>query len=116
MPRLPSALQRELDEMKERPFLSVVSLWELSLLLQAGRIELTPSPEEWLRVALHPGALRLAQITREVALELFQLPSTFHRDPADRIIVATARALKATVLTYDKTIRRSGLVQLHKTK
>jgi len=116
VPRLPAALLTQLDEMKERPLLSVASLWELSLLAQTKRIELTPSPEEWLRLALHPGAVRLAQITRDVALELFALPSTFHRDPADRMIVATARALQMPVLTYDKRIRSSGLVKLWRAK
>jgi PIN domain nuclease of toxin-antitoxin system len=111
--QLPASLQRDLDEMPERPFLSVVSLWELSVLVQTGRVELLPSPQEWLRSALHPSALRLAQITREVALVLLELPTAFRRDPADRIIVATARALNVPVLTYDKAIRQSGLVELY---
>ena len=116
LPRLSPALLNALDEMEERPFLSVASLWELSLLVQTNRITLAPSAEEWLRLALHPGAIRLAQITPHVALELLALPSTFHRDPADRTIVATARALNVPVLTYDGRIRRCGLVKLWRTK
>lgn len=100
--------------MPERPFLSVASVWELSLLVEDGVVQLTPSPEEWLRAALHPRTVKLAQISREVALELFLLPKKFQRDPADRMIVATARALKVPLLTHDKQIRRSGLVSLWK--
>ena len=113
-PRLSARTLQQLDEMEERPLLSVVSLWEFSLLVQAGRVELVPSPQEWLRIALQ--AVRLAQITREVAFQLLEVPSTFQRDPADRIIVATARALNVPVLTSDRTILRSGLVRSWKEK
>ena len=54
----------------------------------------------------------LLDVTTEVAKELVRLPESFHRDPADRLIVATARALDLAVLTHDSTIRRSGLVRI----
>ena len=100
--------------MPERPFLSVASLWELSLLVEIGRVELMPNAASWLEQATHPNTVRLAQITQAVAMELFAFPKKFRRDPADRIIVATARALELPLLTYDQGIRKSGLVKIWK--
>ena len=115
--RLPQLLPRiisALDNMPERPLLSVASLWELSLLVEAGRVELFPDPGTWLEQAIHPNTVRLAQITRAVALELFEFPKKFRRDPADRLIIATARALNVPLLTFDRGIRNSGLVKIWK--
>nr|MDQ3314980.1 PIN domain-containing protein [Verrucomicrobiota bacterium] len=84
----------------------------LSNLVETGEIELAPSPRAWLEAATHPLTVELAQLTRAVALELLELPASPHRDPADRIIVATARALEVPLLTFDRRIRRSGLVEL----
>lgn len=114
LPRLSSRIIAALDEMQERPVLSVASLWELSLLVEIGRVELRPTAAAWLEQAIRPETVRLAQITRAVALELFAFPKEFRRDPADRIIVATARALDVPLLTYDQGIQKSGLVKIWK--
>ncbi len=114
MPRLPAAVLNALDEAPERPLLSVASLWELSILVESGVVGLSPNAGRWLETACHHHTIQIAQITRAVALELFALPSKFHRDPADRMIVATARALDVPLLTYDNRIRKSGLVKLWK--
>jgi PIN domain nuclease of toxin-antitoxin system len=114
LPRLSAKIISILDEMPERPLLSVASLWELSLLVEIGRVHLMPSAAAWLEQAIHPETVRLAQITRSVAVELFAFPKKFRRDPADRIIVATARALDLPLITYDQGIRKSGLVKIWK--
>ncbi|MBA3763136.1 MAG: type II toxin-antitoxin system VapC family toxin [Chthoniobacterales bacterium] len=111
-PKLPAKIIAVLDHTPDRPWLSVASLWELSNLVETGEIELAPSPRAWLEAATHPLTVELAQLTRAVALELLELPASLHRDPADRIIVATARALEVPLLTFDRRIRRSGLVEL----
>ncbi|HXM32187.1 MAG TPA: type II toxin-antitoxin system VapC family toxin [Chthoniobacterales bacterium] len=113
-PRLPPSLLATLDEAAERPLLSVASLWELSLLVECGELTLLPDAKKWLESACHPHTVQLAQLTPGVALELLELPRKFQRDPADRMIVATARALEVPVLTYDRQIRKSGLVKLWK--
>jgi PIN domain nuclease of toxin-antitoxin system len=114
LPRLSPRIISILDEMPERPFLSVASLWELSLLVEIGRIELMPSAAAWREQATHRETVQLAQITRSVALELFAFPKKFRRDPADRMIIATARSLDLPLLTYDQGIRKSGLVKIWK--
>jgi PIN domain nuclease of toxin-antitoxin system len=85
--------------------LSVISVWELGLLEAKGRIQLYAPCEQWVRDALAIPGLSLAPLTPEIALASSRLPEPFHGDPADRIIVATARALGARLLTRDSKIR-----------
>ena len=85
--------------------LSVISVWELGLLESKGRIELSAPCEQWVRDALAIPGLSLALLTPEIALASSRLPEPFHGDPADRIIVATARALGARLVTRDTRIR-----------
>jgi PIN domain nuclease of toxin-antitoxin system len=92
--------------------LSAISLWEVATLVSLGRVQLTRPVREWLEMASAPPLVALAPLTPTVAAEVAALPDSFHRDPGDRIIVATARVLGATVLTCDRRIRESGLVHV----
>ena len=85
--------------------LSVISVWELGLLESKGRPQLYAPCEQWVRDALAIPGLSVAPLTPEIALASSRLPEPFHGDPADRIIVATARALGARLLTRDSKIR-----------
>lgn len=85
--------------------LSVISVWELGLLESKGRVELSTPCEQWVRDALAIPGLSVAPLTPEIALASSRLPEPFHGDPADRIIVATARALGARLVTRDSKIR-----------
>ncbi len=89
---------------------SDISLWEIATLAQLGRIRLRMPLREWLDIALEPPWVELQAISPAVAAEVASLPDSFHRDPGDRIIVATARVLGARLLTRDKAIIASGLV------
>ena len=84
--------------------LSVISVWELGLLESKGRLQLYAPCEQWVRDALAIPGLSLAPLTPEIALASSRLPPPFHGDPADRIIVATARALGARLVTRDSKI------------
>jgi len=91
-----------------RLLLSVISVWELAMLEAKGRIRLHLPSEEWVRQALATPGLALAPLTPEIAIESSRLPGEFHGDPADRIIVATARRMRARVLTADERILEYG--------
>ncbi len=93
------------------PFISDFSLWEVATLFGLGRLRLTQPFEDWLGYATKPGVVRVLPVSLQVAIELASLPDRLHRDPADRAIVATARAHRLPVLTRDKRILSSGLVQ-----
>lgn len=89
---------------------SDISLWEVATLHSLGRIHLTIPLREWLEKAAAPPLVRRHGISPAVAAELASLPDSFHRDPADRILVATARIIGATLLTQDHRISGAGLV------
>jgi PIN domain nuclease of toxin-antitoxin system len=93
-------------------WISNISLWEIATLNSLGRIDLDLPLRDWLERATAPPLVRRAGITPAIAAEVAALPDTFHRDPADRIIVSTARVMGATLLTRDQRIRDAGIVQV----
>ena len=97
---------------REAPVLvSDISLWEVATLHSLGRIRLSLPLRDWLEKAVAPPLVRRQDMSPAVAAESASLPDTSHRDPADRILVATARVLGATLLTQDQRIITSGLVE-----
>lgn len=96
---------------EEQPlWVADITLWEVATLSSLGRIKLHLPLREWLEQATAPPLVQRMAITPAVAAEIAALPDSFHRDPADRIIVASARVLGATLLTQDDRIIQSGLV------
>ncbi len=89
---------------------SDISLWEIATLLDLGRVRLRLPLRDWLEQATAAPLVTRCAITPAVAAEVAALPATFHRDPADRIIVATARVHGATLLTTDRLIRKARIV------
>lgn len=85
-------------------FVSIISVWEIGMLESKGRISLPYSCLEWVRKALQAPGISLAELTPEIAVESSRLPGKFHGDPADRILVATARSMGATLVTLDKPL------------
>ena len=90
----------------EELLLSAISPWEFSKLLEKGRIGISCDPEEWIAEALDMPKLRLVPLSPTVAYRSTSLPQPFNEDPADQIIVATARDENATILTKDKIIQK----------
>jgi PIN domain nuclease of toxin-antitoxin system len=81
-----------------------ISLLEIARLVQRGRIVLPKPTQEWFDMALTQEGIMLISITSEIAIGSVTLPDTFHKDPADRLIVATARAYDCPLVTADKEI------------
>lgn len=90
---------------------SAFSMWEVAMLEAKGRLTLSQPLGVWLRQALALPGVRLMPLTPEVAVESANLPGDFHRDPADQIIVATARIEGALLLTEDAKILAYAHVQ-----
>ena len=80
---------------------SAISCWEIAKLVEYGRLELPGSLEEWFEDALGYPGIRLFELTPEIVIEATQLPGEFHRDPADQMIVATARVYGCPLVTSD---------------
>lgn len=94
-----------------RPVLvSDISLWEVATLVSLGRVTVTLPVREWLEAASAEPLVQRCSVSPAVAAEVAALPDSFHRDPADRIIVATARIHGATLLTRDQRIVDANLV------
>jgi PIN domain nuclease of toxin-antitoxin system len=91
---------------------SAISLWELAMLRQRQRLATARSLDDLLRaVESHP-LIRIISLSCPIAAESVRLGDDFHRDPADQIIVATARCHDLTLITADERIRRWGQVRV----
>ena len=95
-------------------FLSAISLWEAQMLHAKGRLELPLAFPNWLQRATAPPVVIVLPLDIPVIAALDNLPDRFHGDPADRLIVATARAHQLPLATHDARIRRSRTVRLWK--
>ena len=93
-------------------YLSAISLWEAQVLHAKQRLELQLPFAEWLARAADSRVITVLPLNLEVIFALSTLPASFHGDPADRIIVATARAHAMPLATHDAAIRRSRTVKL----
>jgi PIN domain nuclease of toxin-antitoxin system len=81
--------------------ISVISIWELAMLEKQGRVALPMNVRTWVEQALRKPGIAVAPLTAEIAIESVHLPGELHGDSADRILVATARIIGATLLTKD---------------
>lgn len=90
--------------------ISAISCWELAKLAEKNRIAFSIPVLQWIRQSLLEREIRIAGLSPEVAVESTQLQD-FHGDPADQIIVATARILGMPLVTSDKRIRRYSGVE-----
>ncbi len=110
--RLSRAQKRVIDRARaDAPlWVSDITLWEIAVAYALGRIKLRLPLRDWLEAAVAPPLVQRVGISPPIAAELVALPPTFHRDPADRILVATARVLGATLLTRDERIVDAELV------
>lgn len=98
--RLPRGLRTLIDRSGERCWLSPISIWELGMLVEHGRLILDAPIRHWVDTALDRFPLREAPMTMEVSLRVHELDFV-HRDPMDRIIAASALVHELTLLTVD---------------
>lgn len=89
-------------------FISTISVWELSMLVAKDRVNLSQSIHQWVKDSFSQPGVNLSSMLPEIAIESSFLPGEFHGDPADRIIVATARINSLVLLTRDKKILSYG--------
>jgi len=84
---------------------SSISAWEIAMLVAHGRLSLSMDVAAWLRTVQAVKSVRFVPIDNEIGLKAVELPGEFHKDPADRFIVATARRLGVPVISADEKIR-----------
>jgi PIN domain nuclease of toxin-antitoxin system len=84
--------------------LSAISVWEIALLVDTGRIELDLPIEAWIRRFLQRPGIEPVPLGHRAALRSYELHHLEHRDPADRLLIATAIELACPLVTYDERI------------
>lgn len=94
--------------------LAAISVWEAQMLYRKRRLELPLPFSDWLTRAADSRIVSVIPLDVETVLALDSLPHSFHGDPADRLIVATARAHVLPLATRDTRIRRSRIARLWK--
>lgn len=104
--QLPARIQALLSDPANLPFgVAAITPWEIAMLASRGRLQLGRPVSEWLAAALNPDFVSLLPLLPPIAVDSCTLPGSFHADPADRMIVATARHHGLTLLTADAAIQ-----------
>ena len=85
-------------------FISSISVWEVAMLTEKGRLELTLDVGEWVAASEALPFVHFVPVNNHIAIKAVKLPQPLHSDPADRIIIATALSLGATIVTMDRKI------------
>lgn len=94
-----------------RILFSAITAWEIAMLLRRGRLVLSMELYQWLRTVKSIAGVEVVPLSDQVAIESTRLPGDFHKDPADRFIVALARQLNVPIVTADRKIRDYPHVQ-----
>ena len=103
-PRLGRAARTAVAEAADAVGVSAITPWEIALLAERGRLRLAQEVGAWIRAVLALPGIRLLPIDPAIATDSVRLPGAFRADPADRLIIATARQCGAPLLTADFAI------------
>ena len=111
--RLSKQAGQLVEEEKKRGevMISVISVWEAAILIKKGKLKLTMNLTEWVESLEKSFYVKIMPIDSWIAIESVNLPGEFHKDPADRMIVATARQLGVKLVSKDKKILNYKHVQ-----
>jgi PIN domain nuclease of toxin-antitoxin system len=91
-------------------FISPITLWETMILAERGKIELHPTPEEWIEEALRSSPVKEATLSHAIAVKSRQIELP-HQDPADRFIAATAWEYGMILITTDQRLKAARQIQ-----
>lgn len=84
--------------------ISSISAWEIAMLVQSGRLYLSMSVDDWLAEIKKIESIQFISVDDDISIKSVMLPGEFHKDPADRMIVATARKFNVPLITADAKI------------
>jgi PIN domain nuclease of toxin-antitoxin system len=108
--KLSARFRKDIEKSKEKEniFLSAISLWEFGMLAEKKRIEVEMDPLDWIEQALFLSSIHIAPISPSIACQSCRLLENLHADPADRLIVATAREYNAVLVSCDTKLLEYG--------
>jgi Uncharacterized protein conserved in bacteria len=98
---------KSLNEIEKSSNLGIcaISAWEISLLVQKGRLSLKYDVSQWIAFLSENPMVQWIDISSTIAIKSLNLPGSFHQDPADRFIVATAILYGIPIITKDQSIQ-----------
>lgn len=115
LPKRYLEILKELEARESSPGvvgISIISLWEVAQLVDRGRIHVPISLDRWFQEIEESSWLTVFGLSHLTILESVRLGTKFHKDPADRFIVATARMERLKLMTVDQKIIESGVVTI----
>ena len=92
-------------------YISSISVWEVAQLVEQNRLQLTMDVTDWVAKSEALPFVHFIPVDNTIAIKSVQLPGSFHPDPADRIVIATAVILGFPLVTRDERIRRYSHVR-----
>ena len=102
---LPTKIKPVVSDKQNYPFyLSAISIWEVAKKVSLGKLNLSIPIRDWLKKAIRSPYIEIIPLCVDISLESTILPGKFHKDPADQIIVASARHNNMLLLTADEKI------------
>lgn len=104
-----SAIEKAREE--KALYISSISVWEIHTLAKKGKLELDTLPDNWLKKIEELSFVHFVPVDNKIAVQSVNLPDLIHKDPADRIIIATAQIMGAILITSDKKILKYKHVQ-----
>jgi PIN domain nuclease of toxin-antitoxin system len=103
---LPPQTREAINDRSNGCAVSVISELEIARLAQRKQIELDRGVEEWIDKSIAVLGAHEIELSRVIAVEAYRLPGEFHRDPVDRVLVATARLFGMTLVSADRQLLR----------
>ncbi|MDT8428128.1 MAG: type II toxin-antitoxin system VapC family toxin [Pseudomonadales bacterium] len=104
-PSAQTAIEHELHREDGVILVSAISAWEIALLVGRNRLTLGMNLDDWLETVGRIEGVRFEPVTPSIGVDSTRLPGDFHKDPADRMIVALARHFNVPLVTADERIR-----------
>jgi len=105
--------RRLILEAENSILISPISTLEIAQLIWKKRLSIMRSLSEWIAIALESLGATTIDISHQIAAGAYDIPGEIHGDPADRILISTARFLDCTLVTADQKILQSGIVKTH---
>ena len=111
--KLSSTAKAALDKAEQNHalWLADISLWEVFMLVKRGRLSLPVSAANFIDLAIQARSYQLQRMTASIAEQSINFGSEINNDPADRLIVATAKFLQADLVTADENLQACGLIK-----
>ena len=109
--RIGKRTRRRMESADEQLYVATISSLEIARLIHVGLLEIEGALDRWIKDSLEAIQCGVIEMSNPAAIGAYQLPGEFHRDPADRILVATAREGRLTLVTADERILDYGPVR-----